>query len=97
MANGNNWSCPTTADTILSLRRKASTGAYVHYPDNPGDTNCRVTYSPYGPHDTPTPGTPYYFNRRVLGEHALRYMDENPIAAMRLSDPCPDAHSYRRL
>ena len=22
-----------------------------------------------------------------LGEHALRYMDENPIAAMRLSDP----------
>ena len=29
----------------------------------------------------------YYRIRRILGEHALRYMDENPIAAMRLSDP----------
>ena len=26
----------------------------------------------------------------ILGEHALRYMDENPIAAMRLSDPNAD-------
>ena len=25
--------------------------------------------------------------RHILGDHALRYMDENPILAMRLSDP----------
>ena len=59
-------------------------GAYVHYALQPGPTHCRLSYGTY---DTPTPGTPYYFNRRILGEHALRYMDENPIAAMRLSDP----------
>ena len=35
----------------------------------------------------PTPGDDYYRIRRILGEHALRYMDENPLAAMRLSDP----------
>ena len=46
----------------------------------------------------PTPGTDYYFDSvRSLGEHALRYMDENPIAAMRLSDPDPDPHSHRQL
>ena len=28
-----------------------------------------------------------YRIRRILGDHALRYMDENPLAAMRLSDP----------
>ena len=69
-------------------------GAYVHFVDNSGDTNCRISY---GPHDTPTPGTPYYFNRRILGEHALRYMDENPIAAMRLSDPERDTYPHGQL
>ena len=59
-------------------------GAYVHFVDNPGDTNCRISY---GHRDSPTPGPDYYKVRRILGEHALRYMDENPIAAMRLSDP----------
>ena len=48
-------------------------------------TNCRISYGPHGTPRRPAPA--YYFNRRILGEHALRYMDENPIAAMRLSDP----------
>ena len=73
---------------------EGETGAYVHFVDNPGDNACRISY---GPHDTPTPGNPYYFNRRVLGDHALRYMDENPIAAMRLSDPATDPHPHCRL
>ena len=42
---------------------------------------CPVT------HDPVTPGTGVYRIRRILGDHALRYMDENPLAAMRLSDP----------
>ena len=36
--------------------------------------------------DLPTPGTDYYKFRRILGDHALRYMDENPIAAIRFTD-----------
>ena len=36
----------------------------------------------------PRPPAPTTINfRKILGEHALRYMDENPIAAIRLSDP----------
>ena len=41
----------------------------------------------YWPGRRPNQGPDYYKFRKILGEHALRYMDENPIAAMRLSDP----------
>ena len=37
--------------------------------------------------DGATPGTGVYRIRRILGDHALRYLDENPLASMRLSDP----------
>ena len=37
--------------------------------------------------DGATPGTGVYRIRRILGDHALRYMTRNPLAAMRLSDP----------
>ena len=57
-------------------------GVYVHYASSVG--SCRLSY---GERDVPTPGTDYYKIRKITGEHALRYMDENPIAAMRLSDP----------
>ena len=65
-------------------------GVYIHYASSVG--SCRYTY---GPHDAPTPGGAYYRNRKILGDHALRYMDENPIAAMRLSDPSQAPPSTR--
>ena len=34
-----------------------------------------------------TPGKDCYRIRRIIGEHALRYMSENPITSIRLSDP----------
>ena len=56
-------------------------GRYVHFPAPGG--SCPIG----GPDDAATPGTDFYRIRRILGEHALRYLDENPLAAMRLSNP----------
>ena len=57
-------------------------------PDNPGwitfpasDGAVYLSLNPV------TPGDDYYRIRRILGEHALRYLDENPTASFRLSDP----------
>ena len=60
-------------------------------------TTSGVAASPTAPDDVPTPGTGYYRYRHILGDHALRYMDENPILAMRLSDPSTGAHSHCQL
>ena len=56
-------------------------GRYVGFANEGGA--CEVT----GKDNAPTPGTDYYKFRRILGDHALRYLNENPISAMRLSDP----------
>ena len=41
---------------------------------------------PFGPVGT-TPGTPYYRMRRILGEHALRYISEHNPSQLRFADP----------
>ena len=61
--------------------------SYVHFVANYLETP--VAAPPTAPIDTPQRKAPdYYFVRKIARrDHALRYMDENPIAAMRLSDP----------
>ena len=40
----------------------------------------------FGPEAT-TPGTPFYKFRRIIGEHALRYMAEHDPSTLRFADP----------
>lgn len=58
-------------------------GRYVHFADPDKHDTCDFTDDT----NPPTPGTDYYKFRKILGEHALRYLDENPISAIRLADP----------
>ena len=58
-----------------------SPGWYLKYP-----VDVNSLYPPT--QEEPVNQAPAYYRiRRILGEHALRYLDENPIASMRLSDP----------
>ena len=64
---------------LVVTAEEGEAGLYVQYPTPNGA--CYLTP------EAATPGTGYYRIRRILGSHALRYLDENPLAAMRLSDP----------